>query len=181
MTRASQRKMTVLSCWGPGATLPSCRFRGGRKHAAPETCSACARTGSPSTDTSTTTRWAKAPPRDHGVPAADVPAGVEGLVHPVQFWCGPLWGVQSHDEVIIQALQNTKCVCVCVCWLLADSSWKDFLTPSLSKHSKCSRNDENKLQVSACSSTLCPLSCRCVHACFSPPDLRVYSSVRLSH
>lgn len=64
MPRASQRTTIVLSCLGPGATLPSCRFRGGQRLEAPETCSACARTGSPSTATSTTTRWAK----DHSVP-----------------------------------------------------------------------------------------------------------------
>lgn len=65
---------------------------------------------------------------DHNVPGKS--AGMEGLVLPVAPHC------KSHDEVIGQPLQNTACVC----WLLAGSSWKDFLTPSFSKHSKCSRN-----------------------------------------
>lgn len=58
-TWAVRRTRIPLSCWGPGVMLPSCGFRGGRRHTLPEICSACAHTGSQSTDTSTTTRYNK--------------------------------------------------------------------------------------------------------------------------
>lgn len=58
----------------------------------------------------------------------------------LQVWEGPVLPVAPHckgqAEVMGQPLQNSACVC----WLLAGSSWKDFLTPSFSKHSTCSRN-----------------------------------------
>lgn len=59
MTWVVKRKRILPSCWGPGVMLPSCRFRGGQRPTLPETCSACAHTGSQSTDTSTTTRYHK--------------------------------------------------------------------------------------------------------------------------
>lgn len=59
MTWMVKRKRILPSCLGPGVMLPSCRFRGGQRPTVPETCSACAHTGSQSTDTSTTTRYHK--------------------------------------------------------------------------------------------------------------------------
>lgn len=52
-------RTTLLSYSGPGVMLPSCVFRGGQRLTLPETCSACAHTGSQSTATSTTIRYNK--------------------------------------------------------------------------------------------------------------------------
>lgn len=174
-TRASQRKTTVLSCWGPGATLPSCRFREGQRLAAPETCSACAHTGSPSTGTSTTTRWGNKRAHvlyDHSVPGAGKPAGVEGLVLPVAPHC------KSHDEVIGPPLQ-TQLVCVGFSRFQLEGFPYSFLFKTFKVFQESLKLE---WKVWVCSSTVCPLSCRCVDVFFLfPPDICVHSSVRLSH
>lgn len=59
----------------------------------------------------------------------------------LQAWWG--WCFLLHLAVkatMRSSASRSRTRLVCVCWLLAGSSWKDFLTPSFSKHSKCSRN-----------------------------------------
>lgn len=177
MTWASQRKMIVLSCWGPGATLPSCRFKEGRRLAAPETCSACAHTGSPSTGTSTTTRWAKE--RACSVPSEcswrrhTCRRGGAGASCCTSLW-KPRWGHRP------AATEHGLCVCV-----LAFSKFQleGFPYSFLFKTFRVFQESLKwEMRVSVCSSTFCPLSCRCVYV-FSllPPDVCVHSSVRFSH
>lgn len=57
VTWVVRMRTTLLSYSGPGVMLPSCVFRGGQRLTLPETCSACAHTGSQSTATSTTIRY----------------------------------------------------------------------------------------------------------------------------
>lgn len=109
--------------------LPSCTFRWGQRHTVPETCSACAHTGSQSTDTSTTTRY-------HGqnthtntyctlmFPIVDTSPGAEGQRFPVRLClylsfttaCCELISlmclrVQGYNESLHQFLLNTLCAC----------------------------------------------------------------------
>lgn len=128
VTWVFRRKRILLSCWGPGVMLPSCRFRGGQRHTLPETCSACAHTGSQSTATSTTTRYNKQnmhTARTLMYPVVDTSPGAEGQKFPVRVClylgfttvCCELISlmchtVQSYKELLHQFLLNAVCVCV---------------------------------------------------------------------
>lgn len=166
VTRPSQRKTIVPSCWGPGATRPSCRFSEGQRRAAPKTCSACAPTGSPSTGTSTTTRWAEENPRSarsqcswRCCPVRCCRCAGAGAPCPL---CSRLT-VQSQDELNHQPLQ---CVLAFSRFQLEGfpysflfKTFKVFQEPLKWKRS----------------STFCPLCCRCVDVYFSFPQTSVFT------
>lgn len=109
---------------------------------------------------------------DHSVPGAGKPAGVEGLVLPVAPHC------KSHDEVIGPPLQ-TQLVCVGFSRFQLEGFPYSFLFKTFKVFQESLKLE---WKVWVCSSTVCPLSCRCVDVFFLfPPDICVHSSVRLSH
>lgn len=134
MTSVVKRRRILLSCWGPGVTLPSCTSRGGQRHTVPEICSACARTDSPSTDTSTTTRYQEqsimwcdpllTQLREH----RGVLSCLIVLVFEFSRWPAVRWFHLMCLQVrgFIRYLPNT----VCRCWQRTASSCRDFLSAS---------------------------------------------------
>lgn len=145
-----RRKTIVLSCWGPGATLPSCRFREGQRLAAPKTCSACARTGSPSTGTFTTTRWAKESARSVRSRRSwrSCACRCPGAGASCSALLSSLNITESHNEVI----PPLKCVLA-----LSRFQLEGFPYSFLFKTFKVFQES-----VKWCPSTFCPLCSRCV-------------------
>lgn len=179
MTSVVKRRTILLSCWGPGVTLPSCTSRGGQRHTVPEICSACAHTDSPSTDTSTTTRYQEqnimwcgpllTQLREHG----GVLSCLIVLVFEFSWWPAVRWFHLMCLQVqgFIRYLLNT----LCRCWQRTASSCRDFLSASdfLFRMSKVYKS-RDKCWCNESPGLLCPLSKRFLHMFLSSALSSVY-------